>query len=130
MLPTTQAPNVVENYLKEELELGRVVKLSSSEVLKLGVHCSPFRVIPKKHKPGKWRLVIDLSATEGSSVNDGIAKELCSLAYTSVDKVVVCTLKLGKGSLLVKMDLSLSKRSHPPARLPATWNGVAGRRLC
>ena len=29
MLSTRQAPNVVENYLKEELELGRVVKLSS-----------------------------------------------------------------------------------------------------
>ena len=29
MLSTRQAPNVVENYLKEELELGRVVKLLS-----------------------------------------------------------------------------------------------------
>ena len=57
------------------------------------MHCSPFGVIPKKHKPGKWRLIIDLSAPEGSSVNDGIAKELCSLAYTSVDEVVVCILK-------------------------------------
>jgi len=73
MLSTRQAPNVVENYLKEELELGRVVKLSSSEVLKLGMHCSPFGVIRKKHKLGKWRLIIDLSAPEGSSVNDGIA---------------------------------------------------------
>ena len=56
MLPTTQAPNIVENYLNEELELGRVVKLSSSKALKLRVHCSPFGVIPKKHKPGKRRL--------------------------------------------------------------------------
>ena len=82
MLSTRQAPNVVENYLKEELELGRVVKLSSSEALKLGVHCSPFGVIPKKDKLGKWRLIIDLSVPEGSNINDGIAKELCSLAYS------------------------------------------------
>ena len=128
MLSTRQAPNVVENYLKEELELGRVVKLSSSEALKLGVHCSPFGVIPKKHKPGKWRLIIDLSAPEGSSVNDGIAKELCSLAYTSVDEVVACILKQGKGSLLAKMDLKQAYRNvpvHPQDRLllGMEWQG-------
>ena len=54
MLSIRQAPNIVENYLKEELELGRVVKLSSSKALKLGVQCGPFGVLPKKHKLGKW----------------------------------------------------------------------------
>ena len=51
--------------------------------------------------------------TEGSSVNDSIAKELCSLAYTSVDKVVGCILKLGKGSLLAKMDLKQAYQNIP-----------------
>ena len=97
MLSTRQVPNVEENYLKEELELGRVVKLLSFEALKLRVHCSPFGVMQKKHNPGKWRLIIDLSVPEGSSVSDSIAKELCSLAYTSVDKVVACIINWGRG---------------------------------
>ena len=85
-------------------------------------------MIPKKHKPGKWRLIIDLSAPQGSSVNDGIAKELCSLAYTSVDEVVACVLKLGKGSLLAKMDLKQAYRNvpvHPQDRLllGMEWQG-------
>ena len=36
---------------------------------------------------GKWRLISDLSFRRGYSVNDGIAPALCTLHYTSVDKV-------------------------------------------
>ena len=131
MLSIRQAPNILENYLKREMKLGRIIKLSSSEALKLGVHCSPFGMIPKKHMPGKWRLIMDLSVPEGSSVNDGIAKELCSLAYTSVDEVVASTLKLSKGLTTSKNGLKagLRKHSRPPTRSPATQNGVAGRCL-
>ena len=39
-----------------------------------GVHVSPFGVIPKKNKPNKWGLILDLSAPAGASVNDGIVK--------------------------------------------------------
>ena len=52
------------------------------------VHCSPFGVIPKKNRINKWRLILDLSAPEGASVNDGFSKDLASLAYPSVDNVV------------------------------------------
>ena len=94
------------------------------------MHCSPFGSIPKKQKPGKWRLIIDLSVPEGSGVNDGIAKKLCSLAYTSVDEVVPSIIKLGKGSLLAKMTLKQAYQTFcPSTRSPATQNGVAGRRL-
>ena len=33
---------------------------------------SSFGVIPKRGQPGKWRLIVDLSSPEGSSINDGI----------------------------------------------------------
>ena len=49
---------------------------------------NPFGVIPKLHQPGKWRLIVDLSHLKGSSVNDGIKSELCSLLYPSVDDAV------------------------------------------
>ena len=39
---------------------------------------------PPKHKPNKWRLILDLSSPEGNRVNDGIARELASLSYVSV----------------------------------------------
>ncbi len=39
----------------------------------------PFGVIPKKGKPGKWRLIVNLSAPDGHSVNDSIARELASV---------------------------------------------------
>ncbi len=40
----------------------------------MSIHCSPFGVIPKRKKPGNFRLILNLSAPEGHSVNDGIDK--------------------------------------------------------
>ena len=52
-------------------------------------------MIPKKGKPGKWPLILNLSAPEGHSVNDGIAKKLCRVQYISVDDVVHKVLQVG-----------------------------------
>ena len=96
-------PQVVSQYLKQEAQLSRIVDIGSVELAaKLKVHCSPFGVIPKKNKPDKWRLIIDLSAPENHSVNDGILKELASLSYMSIDDVVATVLKMGKGTMLAK----------------------------
>lgn len=77
------------------------------------VHTSPFGVIPKKHKPGKWRLILDLSSSTGLSVNDGIDKDLCSLAYTSIDEVVKCIISQGQGAMLAKIDIMQAYRNVP-----------------
>lgn len=69
------------------------------------VHCSPFGVIPKRNKPGKWRLIVGLSAPKGHSVNDGIDKELASLSYVSVDDVVTSIVQYEQGTLIAKMDI-------------------------
>ena len=82
MLSAVQHPQVVRDYLKEELALNRVVRFPKPAAEQLGVHCNPIGVIPKKHKPNKWRLIVDLSSPNGASVNDGIDKETCSLSYT------------------------------------------------
>ena len=100
MLSAMQAPQVVEEYLREEVLCNRIVKLTQSEACKLGIHCSPFGVIPKKHKPNKWRLIVDLSR-----VSDGIARDLCSISYLAMDDVVACIMRLGKESLIAKMDI-------------------------
>ena len=63
---------MVEKYLVDEAAAGRVLAVGSKEMAAgLGVHCSPFGVIPKKGRENKWRLIVDLSAPEGGSINDG-----------------------------------------------------------
>ena len=106
-------PQVVSDYIKDELQAGRLVELTKTEAEAWNVHCSPIGIIPKKNKPGKWRLIVDLSAPEGASVNDGIQKEACSLSYISVDTVADRVLDLGQGALLAKMDVKQAYKMVP-----------------
>jgi len=64
-----------------------------------------FGVIPKKHQPGKCRLITDLSFSEGRSVNDAIDTSLCSLKYITVEQVAKKAVLLGRGSLIAKIDI-------------------------
>lgn len=76
----------MSEYLQKELDASLVIWLGTEkEIALLNIHCTPFGIIPKKSKPGKWRLIVDLSSPEGHSVNDGISKDL---AYVSIDDVV------------------------------------------
>ena len=59
-------------------------------------------MIPKRHKPNKSQLIVDLSSPVLSS---GIDKEMCSLSYTSVDAVAERILDLRKNALLAKLDI-------------------------
>ena len=80
-------PQVVEEYLREEVSLGRVVwPLPPS--LQISCHINKFSVIPKSHQANKWRLIVDLSFPKGCSINDDIPKHLCSLKYISIDDAV------------------------------------------
>ena len=92
-------PSVVSEYLDTETHLNRVVKLSEREADDMSTHCSPIGIIPKKNKPGKWRLIVDLSSPEGASVNDGVDKEISSLSYTSVDAIASKVVTLGTGTM-------------------------------
>ena len=38
-----------------------------------GAMISRFSVMPKSGQPGKWRLIVDLSATSLASINDGVS---------------------------------------------------------
>lgn len=90
--------SALEKYLHEELQANRLIKVQPPDDPKspsLRVQCSPFGVIPKKSRPNKYRLIIDLSSPPGHSVNDGICKEL---SYVSVHVVVMGILQLGRGA--------------------------------
>ena len=80
----TQNPSIIAEYLQREVSLGRMKCLPTTGCHR-DVHLSPIGAIPKKHKPGKWRLIVDLSSLSNASVNDGISSELSSLKYPTVD---------------------------------------------
>ncbi len=120
MPSATEHSSVVEVYLAGEVEAERVVLAGTPQQAKaLGIHCSPYGVIPKKSRPGKFRLILNLSALEGASVNDGISKELASLSYVTLDEVAGLAARLGRGALLAKMDIKQAYRQvsvHPANR--------------
>ncbi len=121
-------PEVVDNYIREEVASERLVEMTGSEAERLGIHTSPFGVIPKKNKPNKWRLILDLSSPTGQSVNNGVGKELASLSHVSVDDVVNRVQQLGKGAMMAKMDVKQAYQNipvHPLDRhlLGMNWAG-------
>ena len=57
---------VVMQYLLDELMLSWIADVSTvEEVAIFEVYVSPLGVIPKKNKPNKWRLILDLAAPAG-----------------------------------------------------------------
>jgi len=110
MLSASQHPQPIETYISKELAAGRIIGPLPASVE--GVHVSRFGIIPKPHQPGKWRLITDLSFPNGSSINDGIDPQLCSLSYTSIDDAVRTIMRLGPGTV-AKFDLESAYRMVP-----------------
>lgn len=62
---------------------------------------------------GKWRLITDLSSPHGQSVNGGIDPTLCSLTYITVDNMAGIIAKLGKGTMMAKIDIESAYQLVP-----------------
>uniref|UniRef100_A0A1X7UWK3 Reverse transcriptase domain-containing protein n=1 Tax=Amphimedon queenslandica TaxID=400682 RepID=A0A1X7UWK3_AMPQE len=58
-------------------------------------------------------MITDLSFPEGSSVNYGVDPALCSLEYTSVNRVAEVIADLGVDTLLAKIDIKSVYRMIP-----------------
>ena len=70
--------------------------------------------MPKK-SPGEFRLIHHLSYPAGSSVNDGIPKELATVRYATIDDAIRLVKLLGKGCFLAKTDIKSAFRIIPIA---------------
>ena len=70
-------------------------------------------VIPKAHQPDRWRFIVDLSSPRAASVNDGIAPNLCSLSYVSIDVAARKICELGTGAMMAKLDIQSAYRHIP-----------------
>ena len=115
MLSTTDHPQVIREYIAKELGAHHLLEVNQGSHNVKNIQISPLGVIPKKGRPNCWRLIMDLSAPQGHSVNDGIDKELYSLHYTSLDEAAIKVCQLGKGTLLAKMDIRQAYRNIPVA---------------
>ena len=93
----------------------------------LSTHISRFGVIPKSHQVNKWQLIVDLSHPVGFSVNDGIPRCLSSIKYITIDNAIQEILRLGRGTMLAKIDIKNAFRllpEHPGDRhlLGMSWS--------
>ncbi len=111
MISAREHPEVVREYLATECSAGRVLGPLDPAQFPF-VHTSRLGVVPKGTS-GKWRLIVDMSAPEGASVNDGIEKVLGTLTYVRVDAAAkgICT--FGRGSLLAKVDVKSAYQNVP-----------------
>ena len=130
MPSVSQKPQLVEEYVAKECAERNFIGPLPSSQLSNGqtIQVSCIGLIPKGHNTGKWRLITDLSFPEGSSVNDGITPERCSLEYITVDKVAASAMAMGEGTLLAKIDVKSAYRLvpiHPADRqlLGISWHG-------
>ena len=83
---SVENPGHAQQYIDEEVSAGCLRPLPPAEGLL--AHWSPISMVPKDHQPGKFRLIIDLSAPVGGSVNEGIDLNLTSLTYPRVEDAV------------------------------------------
>ena len=106
---------IVQDYLDREESLGRIQRLPplADPAREPRLQISPFGVIPKRNRPNKWRLIIDLSSPRGRSMNEAINQDLSSIRYTSLDDAVSLITSLGRNCLLAKLDLKEAYRAVP-----------------
>ena len=124
-------PEVISTYLTKECSLGWLLGSFPREDLDIlpGLQINRFRVIPKGHNTGKWCLLTDLSYPPGASLNDGISPELCSLVYTSVERVAKVVAEYSWGKLLAKIDIKsayclVSVHPQDPPLQAIQWQGA------
>ena len=95
-------PTIISEYLQWEVQLGRMCK---HEVKSPKIHLSPLGAIPKKHKLGKWRLIVELSFPDGASINGGISAEWSSVLYVPIDHLSSVVISTGREAFLVKANM-------------------------
>ncbi|KAL5463980.1 hypothetical protein EMCRGX_G032933 [Ephydatia muelleri] len=105
-----QHPEIVDAELQKEVELGRILGPFSQRPLE-HLRTSGLGAVPKKN--GKWRVILHLSAPEGRSINDFIAKEEFSIHYSTIDDAVALLSRFSKGARMAKVDLKSAFRMVP-----------------
>ncbi len=117
---------IIDKYLSEEIKEGTIAGPFSHQPFP-HVQVNRFGIIPKS-TPGKFRLITDLSFPKGKSVNDLIPDQEASVSYAGLPEAINTIMRLGRGTLMAKFDISRAYRSlpvHPDQRalLCMVWRG-------
>ena len=119
--------SVIDQYLLTELEKGFVAgPFSISPLTNLNI--SHFGIIAKKYQPGKWRLILYLSSSQGHSVNEGIPKDPFLVQYMKVDNIIESIMTHGWETCLAKFAVEsayhiIPVHSHHRYLLGMKWRG-------
>ena len=110
-------PIFINKYMKREREAKRIMGPFGENPLSVPLVVSPMNTVPKDSVDER-RVIVDLSWPSGSSVNDGISKdvylgELIDLHYASVAQVCQMVLQVGLGAHIYKRDLRHAYRQIP-----------------
>ena len=97
--------------INKEIKLGRIAGPFNGRPLP-NLIISPIGLVPKS-EPGKYRLIQHLSFPLGSSINDGIDREMCKVQYTNFDTAVRLVVSAGNGALMAKADIESAFRLLP-----------------
>ena len=117
---------VISSFLQEQVQQGFMVGPLSPHLCS-HIRLSRMAVVPKK-TPGKFRVIVNLSAPVGGSVNDNIHRDLTHVAYSSIDDAALLIHHLGQHALMAKIDIRNAYRLipvHPDDRqcLGVSWHG-------
>ena len=83
----SEHPGAIEDFVTKECTRGRMLGPFTTTEGLLPLQVNRIGAVPKGHDTGKWRIITDLSFPKAGSVNDSIDPSLCSLSYTTVDKI-------------------------------------------
>ena len=127
LLSARDNPEVVDAKLNKECEAGRLAGPFHKLPFYL-FRVSPLSVVPKK-TPGEFRLIHHLSYPRGSSVNDGISPEHCSVSYATISDAIQHIKATGPGCFLAKTDIKnafriIPIRSQDHGLLVIRWKGL------
>ena len=111
MPSASQCSDKIDEFFATECAAGRILGPFDRHQLPM-VHINRLGAVPKS-TPGTYRMIVDLSFPEGHSPNDGIRDTLCSLTYASVEDAAQSVLRLGRGTLMAKMDIRSAYRNVP-----------------
>jgi len=125
-------------------EFGEEITDSIATMLKRNIAAGPFRKeeVPREAKingmmcrikpNGACRIILNLSAPLGSSVNDGIDTAEFPAKMSSTSKWLACLNRAGRGCLMTKMDWEIAYKHIHVARedLPLQWFHWMDRYFC
>ncbi|XP_077781388.1 uncharacterized protein LOC144327059 [Podarcis muralis] len=116
-----ERPDIALKKIQKEITAGRVAGPFVTPPIE-GLHISPLGIVPKK-APGEFRMIHNLSYPKGTSVNDAIPQEMCTVKYSSFDQAVRLVRSFGRGAFLAKCDIESAFRLLPVHPEDYRWLG-------